>query len=54
MSGKAAGYTFMVISIALAVLLLTKTINFILCESIFAISLVTLGVLSKGFKRKNS
>jgi hypothetical protein len=53
MNGKTAGYIFMVISIALAVLLLTKIINFIVCESIFAIALLTFGVLSKGFKRKS-
>ena len=53
MNGKTAGYIFMVISIALAVLLLTKIISFIVCESIFAGALVILGVLSKGFERKN-
>ena len=52
MSGKLAGYIFLIISIALAVLLLTKTINFILCEAIFAVSMITLGILSKGFKGK--
>lgn len=54
MSGKTAGYIFLVISIALAVLLLTKTIGIILCEAIFACTLVILGLLSKGFKRKYS
>jgi ABC-type Na+ efflux pump permease subunit len=52
MSGKLAGYIILVISIVLAVLLLTKTINFIICESIFVLSLVILGVASKGFKNK--
>lgn len=52
MSGKLAGYLILVISIVLAVLLLTKTINFIICESIFVLSLVILGVASKGFKNK--
>jgi len=54
MSGKIAGYIMLAISIVLAILLLTKTINFIVCEGIFAGSLVILGIASKGFKRKNS
>jgi hypothetical protein len=54
MSGKAAGYIFLVITILLAVLLLTNTIGFILSEGIFAGSLVILGILSKGFKKKKS
>ena len=53
MDGKIAGYIFLGISIILAVLLLTKIIGFILCEIIFAVALVILGVLSKGFKRKD-
>jgi hypothetical protein len=54
MSSKIAGYIILAISITLAALLLTKIISFLVCEAIFAVSLVTLGILSKGFKRKGS
>jgi len=51
MSGKTAGYLFLGICIVLAILLLTKTITSTTSSIIFAIGLVLLGGLSRGFRR---
>ena len=46
--------SFLSVCLALAVLLLTTIISFIVGAIIFAISLVVFGSLSKGFKKDNN
>jgi Flp pilus assembly protein TadB len=52
MQRKTAGFLFLAICILLAVLLLTGTISSITSGCVFAVALVILGGLSRGFKRK--
>lgn len=54
MNRKYAGLSFLCVCIALAILLLTKTISSITSGIIFAIALVLFGVLSKGFKNNKN
>ncbi len=51
MKDKTAGYIFLAICFILAILLLTKVIDYFLSGSIFAIALILLGGLSKGFRK---
>jgi uncharacterized membrane protein len=51
MNGRTAGLIFLLICIMLAILLLTKTITSMVSGIIFAIALVMLGGLSKGFRK---
>jgi len=51
MSGKFAGLIFLVICIFLAILLLADIITSTVSGILFAIALVLLGLLSKGFKK---
>lgn len=50
MSGRIAGIIFLLICVILAILLLTKTISSITSAGIFAVALVILGGLSRGFR----
>ena len=51
MKGKSAGLLFFVSCLGLAVLLLAGFITATVAGGIFAIALVTLGGLSRGFRR---
>ena len=51
MNWKYAVLIFLCVCITLAILLLTNTISTIVCGLIFAISLMLLGGLSKGFRK---
>ena len=51
MGRRAAGSVFLVICLLLAVLLITRTITPLVSGSIFAVSLVILGIASKGFRK---
>ncbi len=51
MKRKTAGPAFLVVCIVLAVLLLTKAIRPILASAIFAVALVSFGILSGGFRK---
>jgi uncharacterized membrane protein len=53
MNKKTAVYLFLGICIVLAMLLLTHTIDPIVGGSLFALALVILGGLSKGFRNNN-
>ncbi len=44
---------FLVICVALALLLLTKVIKIFVSGILFAIALVTLGLLSRGFTKRS-
>jgi hypothetical protein len=50
MSRKYAGFLLLCVCLILAVLLLTETITFVASGCIFAIALISFGVLSKGFR----
>ncbi|MGD0337826.1 MAG: hypothetical protein ABSB78_03460 [Bacteroidota bacterium] len=52
MSRKTAGFLFLVICIILAILLLAGTITPIASGCIFAVALVLLGGLSRGFRKQ--
>ena len=52
MSGWLAGIIFIAICIVLAILLLTKVTTAIVSGIIFAIALVSLGLLSQGLRKK--
>jgi len=52
MSGRLAGIIFVAICVVLAILLLTKVTTVIASGIIFAIALVLLGLLSRGFREK--
>ena len=52
MGRRTAGYAFLVICLLLAVLLITRTITPLVSSSVFAVSLVILGITSKGFRKK--
>ena len=52
MNKKKAGFFFAGICIVLALLLLADLINPIVGGILFALALVILGILSKGFKRE--
>ena len=54
MKRKHALISFVSVCLALAVLLLTTVINFIVGAIIFAIALVVFGGLSKAFKKNDS
>jgi hypothetical protein len=51
MKGKIAARIFLAICIILSILLLTHTITIITSSSLFAIALILLGGLSKGFRK---
>ncbi len=51
MSGQTAGLLFVGVCIVLAILLLTSSVSFVLSGCIFAVALVLLGGLSRGFRR---
>lgn len=51
MNTKPALMIFLVICAALAILLLTQVITFLIGACIFAVALALLGGLSRGFKR---
>jgi hypothetical protein len=51
MGRKTAGILFLGICLLLAVLLLTRTITILVSSSLFAVSLVALGIASKGFRK---
>jgi hypothetical protein len=50
MGRSIAGYVFLGICLLLAVLLITRTITPLVSGSVFAVSLVALGIASKGFR----
>jgi uncharacterized membrane protein len=54
MDGKPAVWLFLGVCVILAILLLTKTISPLLSGCVFAVALVLLGGLSRGFKRSRS
>ncbi len=54
MKSKAANIIFLIVCVILAILLLTNLINSTVSGIIFAIALVLLGILSKGFKRNET
>ena len=54
MKRKHALISFLVVCLAIAVLLLTTIISFVVGAIIFAVSLVIFGSLSKAFKNENS
>lgn len=51
MKGRTAGYVFLGICVVLAALLLTKIITHLISGFVFAVALITLGVLSRAFRR---
>jgi hypothetical protein len=51
MNGKTAGLAFLGICIILAILLIIKAITSLTSGIIFAIALVVLGGMSKGFRK---
>jgi hypothetical protein len=53
MNRRLAGILFLAVCIALALLLLTGTIPFLVSGGIFAVALVLFGGLSRGFRREN-
>lgn len=52
MKGKTASFIFLGVCVILAALLLTKTITPIQSGTVFAIALVLLGGISRGFRKK--
>jgi hypothetical protein len=52
MRGKTAGMLFLGICIVLAFLLLTRLITPVISGIVFAIALVLLGGITKGFRRR--
>ena len=52
MNGRTAGLAFLGVCVILALLLLMRSIRPVLGGAIFAIALVVLGGLSRGFQRK--
>ena len=50
MNNKTAAYLFLGICSILAILLITKTITILTSSYVFAIALVVLGGLSRGFR----
>ncbi len=52
MNGRTAGLVFLGVCVILALLLLTRSIRPVLSSAIFAIALVVLGVLSRGFRKE--
>jgi len=53
MNGNTAALVFLGVCLVLAVLLLTRTTTPILSGSIFAVALVILGGLSRGFSKRD-
>lgn len=53
MDKKTAGFLFLGICAVLAILLLTQTITFLVSGCVFAVALVLLGGLSRGFRKGN-
>ncbi len=53
MNRKQAGFSFLIVCVILAVLLLTQTISPFVNGIIFAAALVVFGGLSKGFRNDN-
>jgi len=53
MNNKTAAYLFLGICSILAILLITKTITILTSSYVFAIALVVLGGLSRGFRGGN-
>ena len=51
MGKKTAAFLFLGVCLCLAVLLITQTITPLVSGSVFAVSLVALGVASKGFRK---
>ncbi len=51
MNGRPAGYVFLGVCIVLAILLLTRTITTTASAWIFAVALVILGGMSRGFRK---
>jgi hypothetical protein len=51
MSRKSAGFTFLGVCILLAILLLTRAITPLVSGVVFAVALVALGFLSRGFTK---
>jgi len=51
MKNRTAGLSFAGVCIVLAFLLLTKTINIIICGAIFSFALATFGLLSQGAQK---
>ncbi len=51
MTGRIAKYVFLVVCVVLAILLLTKTITTMVSAWIFAVALVVLGGMSRGFRK---
>jgi hypothetical protein len=52
MKGKAAGFAFLIICVILAILLLARVIAPMTSGIIFAIALIILGGLSRGFRNQ--
>lgn len=50
MNKKSASLVFLAVCLMLAILLLTKTITPMVSGSVFAVALVTLGLMSRGFR----
>ena len=51
MNRKTAGRALLALSVVLATLLLTKTISVFTCCMAFAVALVVLGLMCRGFTR---
>jgi hypothetical protein len=51
MGKRTAASVFLLICLLLAVLLVTRTITPLVSGSVFAVSLVALGIASKGFRK---
>jgi len=51
MGKRTAGYVFLGICLLLAVLLITSAITPLVSGLIFAVSLVTVGIAAKGFRK---
>ena len=54
MNRKPAAVIFLVVCVVLAFLMLTQIITLVISGALFAITLVALGLLSQGFKRKGT
>lgn len=53
MNKKSASLMFLTVCLMLAILLLTKTITPMVSGSVFAVALVTFGLMSRGFRNND-
>jgi hypothetical protein len=52
MKGRPAAFLFLAVCILLAILLATRTVAPLVSGCVFALALVTLGALSRGFQKR--